>query len=600
MSKLFRFAGKKLAPLLLAIFIIMLIALLISAKYPSILIFIAIPALLLGFWLGNLNNPAVSYRKRKVKKQTRDIVKMNEQFMIQSAALKSAANGIIITDTTGIIEWVNPGFTRLTGYSAEESIGNNLKFLNSGIHDKEFFRHMWTEIMAGRVWQNEIVNRRKDGSLYTEEMTITPVLDDKNTIRSYVAIKQDISERKRLEEVLKKEKKRMEAELDVARDIQMSMLRKNDGQSDQGPDAEIFARLIPAREVGGDFYDYQWLDEENLYFVIGDVSGKGVPAALFMAVAKTLLKTAARQTRSTSETLTLVNQEISRDNENFMFITVFMGILNTTTGYLSYTNAGHNPTYLMKKSDKSLVSLTELHGLVVGAMEDVQYEETVLRIERGDSLFVYTDGVTEARNQDNKLYSDDRLSSFLETQWNSSPHELTKNLLGEVRYHENGAEPADDITMLTIRFKEQSEGALVDYLFTNLTNNLESVHEFASQFDAFAEKHQLNLEIRQQLQIVFDELLSNIVKYAFTDGLVHDIEVKIRVYHDKITVTILDEGIPFNPFDNMPVDTSAQVEDREIGGLGIHLVKFLVDDYQYEYKQQIGKNSTHFTKNLNT
>ncbi|MBT3747725.1 MAG: PAS domain S-box protein, partial [Bacteroidetes bacterium] len=151
----------------------------------------------------------------------------------------NSCDGIIITDIKGVIQWVTPAFHKLTGYSSEESIGTSLKFLNSGVHNKEFFKTMW------------------------------------NQIKNFVAIKQDISERKRLEEISRTEKKRMETELDVARDIQMSMLKKNSQVLKNQNDVDVFAKIIPAREVGGDFYDYFWLDEERLCFFIGDVSGKG-------------------------------------------------------------------------------------------------------------------------------------------------------------------------------------------------------------------------------------------------------------------------------------------------------------------------------------
>ncbi len=585
---------------LISVLVILIGSWLIWKNFTVQILLLVIAGMAFGFWMGNANNPANSYRKKKVKKQSRDISDLTEQFKIQTAAMESAANGIIITDIKGFIQWVNPGFTRLTGYSSEEALGRSLKFLNSGVHDQSFFSQMWSQILSGQVWHDEVVNKRKDGLLYTEEMTITPILDKAGKIKNFVAIKQDITERKRLEEILKTEKKRMETELDVAREIQMSMLPKNEEGLKKPEDVDIYARLIPAREVGGDFYDYFWLDDENLCFLIGDVSGKGVPAALMMAVTKTLLKSAARSTKSTSKTLTQVNNEISKDNDNYMFITVFIGILNTTTGYLTYSNAGHNPSYLFDGVESSINALNELHGVVIGAMENIQYKETVIRMNRGGSIFVYTDGITEARNKENQLFSDERLVACLSNRSLMNPKDLVTSIIDEVKIHEDGAEQADDITVLYIQFMEQTDDSVVDYLFRNLSNNLESISIFSSEFEEFAIKHSIEQETIQQLRIVFDELLSNIVKYAYQDKDFHEIEVKVRYYGAKLTVTILDDGKPFNPFESGEPDTTLALEDRDIGGLGIHLVKFLVDDYEYNYQEQILKNSTHFIKHINS
>jgi len=522
----------------------------------------------------------------------------NEQLNTQSAAMQSAANGIIITDITGIVKWVNPAFTRLTGYSFEDIVGNNLKMLNSGIQSKEFFKNMWTTIMAGDVWHNEIVNRRKDGSSYTEEMTITPVRDNQGKISQFVAIKHDITERKKLEQVFKDANERMEHELNVAKDIQMSMLPLKFPAFPEREDIDVFAKLIPAREVGGDFYDYFFIDEENFCFVVGDVSGKGVPAALFMAVTKALIKAGSAHENSTARILTHVNNEISKDNENSMFITVFMAILNTTTGYLVYTNAGHNPSFILRKDTGSLVKLSDLHGLVIGAFEGIVYKETVLQLNRGDLVFAYTDGVTEAQNLNGDLYTEERLIAILENNMVNDCRELVTKVLDDILVYEDEAEQADDITVLSIHFKEQAAEAVVDFLFTSITNKITNIGSVIEKFEGFADKHSISAEVIQKVNIVFDELLTNTISYAYTDDLDHVIEVKIRVYSEKLIVTIMDDGTPYNPFDRVDPDTTLGLEDREIGGLGVHIVKLLVDDYHYEYKSQLKKNITSFKKDL--
>jgi sigma-B regulation protein RsbU (phosphoserine phosphatase) len=521
-----------------------------------------------------------------------------EQGQVLLAAMESAANGIIITDTDGIVRWVNPAFTRLTGYTYDESVGNDLKILNSGVHDSEFFRSMWTRIKNGEVWHDEMVNRRKDGSLYYEEMTITPVVGENGQISRFVAIKQDISARKQVEKMALTEKKRMDSELDVAKDIQMSMLPRLMLASQEREDIGTVAKLIPAREVGGDFYFYYWIDDENFCFFAGDVSGKGVPAALFMAVTTTLLKAGSATGRSTAEILAQVNRELSRDNDNTMFVTVFIGILNTTTGYMVYSNAGHCPVYILDRDSLLVNKLTDLHGIPLGAMEGTEYKEAVIRLNRGETLLIYTDGVTEARNELNELYSEGNLTGLLKNAAGFSPEKLVNMIIDEVRKHEEGSEQADDITLLAITFREPTSDSIIDYLFTSMTNRIENISALIGDFEQFALKHQVPSETVHQISIVFDELLSNTIKYAYRDELHHEIEIKIRFYKEKLTVTIMDDGIPFNPFDQSDPDTSLPIADRGIGGLGVHLVKFLVDDYSYEYKKLLKKNSVHFAKHI--
>ena len=529
-----------------------------------------------------------------------DAMKPNigDQMKVHLAALESAANGIIITDTRGVVEWVNPGFTRLTGYTSHEIVGRSLKILSSGVHDPEFFRSMWSSILAGNVWHNEVINRRKDGTFYTEEMTITPVLDDQNRIVRFVAVKQDITGRKQLEELMLRDKKRMESELDVAREIQMSMLPESSAVLAGRKDVGIEALLISAREVGGDFYDFFWIDDENICFFVGDVSGKGVPAALLMAVTKTLLKSGSKDQRSTAAIISRVNNELSKDNDKYMFVTVFIGILNTTTGYLVYTNAGHNPAYLLGLPGTGVKRLGELHGPVLGAMEDRDYGETVFQVQRGEKLFVYTDGIVESRDSGNSLYSDERLFSLLSDCMTLPMPELVQKVLDDIKIHEGEAEQADDITMLTVELMEITEDSMLDYLFITISNKIQNIRGLIESFEQFARKQQVPDLPIQQISIVFDELISNTIKYAYPDDLEHHIEIMVRFYRDKLMITLLDDGVPFNPFMQSDPDISLSVQDREVGGLGVHLVKFLVDDYHYEYKSQIGKNSIHFTKNL--
>jgi len=241
---------------------------------------------------------------------------------------------------------------------------------------------------------------------------------------------------------------RMESELEVGQNIQMSMLPDNEYSNEF---VNVYAYLAPAREVGGDFYDFFFIDDDHIGFIVGDVSGKGVPAALMMAVCKTLLKSQSRGTNSTAKVMTQVNNEMARENNNYMFVTVFMGILNIKTGELKYTNAGHNPSYIKRKNG-SIQKLSDLHGPVVAAMEDLTYKESVETLDPDDFLFLYTDGIPEAHNDKEEMFTDEALEQFLIKDKFMSPKASIENIIEIVEDFEHGAERFDDITALCVKY----------------------------------------------------------------------------------------------------------------------------------------------------
>jgi sigma-B regulation protein RsbU (phosphoserine phosphatase) len=243
---------------------------------------------------------------------------------------------------------------------------------------------------------------------------------------------------------------KMASELNIARDIQLSMLPLEFPAFPDRKDIDIYASLLPAKAVGGDFYDFFFLDNDHLCFVVGDVSGKGVPAALVMAECKTLIKSHAPLKKSTAAVITQVNYEMALHNQNYMFVTVFMGILNTQTGVLNYTNAGHNPTIIRKK-DGSIQKLKDLHGPVVAAVEDCRYKENTIYLEQGDVIFAYTDGVTEAHNAQNELFSYNRLEELLKAPF-VKVSTTVDMVIEAVKTFEEGREPFDDVTVVCLEY----------------------------------------------------------------------------------------------------------------------------------------------------
>lgn len=249
-----------------------------------------------------------------------------------------------------------------------------------------------------------------------------------------------------------KAKERMESELKIARNIQMSFLPK---RFPPFPHIEAFtlhATLLPAREVGGDLYDFFMLDDSHLFFSVGDVSGKGVPAALFMAVSKTLVKGIAEQDMDPATILDKVNQELCVDNEALLFVTMFCGILDIDSGEMAFSNAGHNyPLFMPRDGQPRWLKLPP--GRFLGILEDSTYITERMTLAPGDKLLVYTDGVTEAMDLEHNLYSDARLLELVTRLRHASPEELDNAVMASVHEYAGAAEQTDDITVLTLEFK---------------------------------------------------------------------------------------------------------------------------------------------------
>jgi sigma-B regulation protein RsbU (phosphoserine phosphatase) len=247
-------------------------------------------------------------------------------------------------------------------------------------------------------------------------------------------------------------KERIESELAVAREIQMSILPKIFPPFPSRKEFEIFASIEPAKEVGGDFYDFFFVDDDHLFFCIGDVSGKGVPASLFMAVTKTLIKAKTTDGMAPRETLSLVNSDLCVDNDTAMFVTIFSGILNARTGEFLYSNGGHNPPFIYSKN-LGLIVVEDNSGTALGISEKSTYSTGRTTLKPGDGIFLFTDGVTEAMDSAGKMYSEERLMNFLATQREFNPEDITRGTLAEIINFSSGTPQADDITVMAIKYK---------------------------------------------------------------------------------------------------------------------------------------------------
>jgi sigma-B regulation protein RsbU (phosphoserine phosphatase) len=243
----------------------------------------------------------------------------------------------------------------------------------------------------------------------------------------------------------------IENELKIATEIQTSIIPQDFPAFPDRKEFEIFAKMIPAKEVGGDFYDFFAIDKSRIGIVIGDVSGKGVPAAMLMAISRTLLKATALKGISPDICLTEINNIIAEESLSTMFVSLFYGILDTRNGNFEYCNAGHNLPYIMT-SEGEVKQIENVGGLFVGAFKDTEYEPQTITLKPNESLFLYTDGVTEAMDEDNNEFGDDRLDESLQKMLDQTPTELTNSIIKEVKIYSEGTVQSDDITCLVAKY----------------------------------------------------------------------------------------------------------------------------------------------------
>jgi sigma-B regulation protein RsbU (phosphoserine phosphatase) len=381
-------------------------------------------------------------------------------------------------------------------------------------------------------------------------------------------------------------KERIESELKIAHEIQMSMVPKTFPPFPDRREIDLYATLVPAREVGGDFYDFFFIDDHRLCFAIGDVSGKGVPASLFMALTKTMFRaTGGRQNATPELILSRLNEEICRDNDSCMFVTVFCCVLDVRTGRVEYSNAGHNLPYVL--SNGVVTALPKTRGMALGVSESADFHAGQIVLKPGDLLALYTDGVTEAMDQEDQLFSESRLETTLRAVNGLSSKAVIERVVKEVHGFSKGAPQSDDITLLVLGYvglKETDEGTL-SVLLKNDLSELQRMNQIVTEF---AERHGLASELVFRLTLVLEEVVTNVISYGYEDSSEHEISVRLSWKDPHIEIEIKDDGRPFNPLEAPPPDMGKPLAEKQVGGLGIHLVREMMDEL--EYRRENDKN----------
>ena len=375
-------------------------------------------------------------------------------------------------------------------------------------------------------------------------------------------------------ETVTAEKVRIGAELDVAAKIQSSMLPCIFPAFPDRNEFDIYATMDPAKEVGGDFYDFFMVDADHLAFVVADVSGKGVPAALFMVIGKTLIKDHTGLHDDLGEVFTEVNNILCASNSEEMFITAFEGVLNLKTGELRYVNAGHEIPFLCRKGGV-FEPYKVRAGFVLAGMQGIRYRAGSIQLEPGDKVFQYSDGIPEAINSEKAPYGMKRLESVLAKNSEKAPSELLPLVKADVDAFVGDADQFDDITMLCIEFKGNGRKAEI-----SLTPDAESVKTVAEFLDTTLEAWEIPMKVVSKLQIVADEIYSNIVRYSQAKN------AKVTAVQNGTVLSLRfeDDGKPYDPTTAAEPDITASAEEREIGGLGIFVVRNMMDSMDYRYK----------------
>ncbi len=366
-------------------------------------------------------------------------------------ALSEIVDSIVWTDATGEVRWCNKAFDQLVGRNHLSILGSDLAELlplkiagtiddSAGLSINQLLasEHNRQELEA------EILGKREILEISCSEFSL------RDSQKSIILALRIVTEQRRMADALAASQKRMEEELQIGREIQMSLLPST---LPEEPEFSICAICLPAFEVGGDFYDHYFVRKNQLCFCLGDVSGKGVPAALFMAVVKTMIRNYAYGgSNRTAEIVRQANREISRHNPAGMFCSLFVCILDIKSGLLTFTNAGHNPPFL-RKGKSSFRLIEDKHGPVLGAFDEIMYKEGTIQMESGDAILVYTDGVTEAIGQNGDWYTAERLKNFLESVRLATPQILVPAVADEVKLFKGDAPQADDITMICLQYK---------------------------------------------------------------------------------------------------------------------------------------------------
>ena len=388
---------------------------------------------------------------------------------------------------------------------------------------------------------------------------------------------------KQIEElkVINEQKGRIEGELKIARDIQMAMLPKIYPPYPERNDLDVFGQLTPAKEVGGDLFDF-YIRDEKLFFCIGDVSGKGIPASLYMVVTKALFRTVSGHESSPERIIYALNEVLSRDNDSNMFVTLFVGVLDLPSGRLHYCNAGHDAPLLIGHTGAGLLPVDS--NLPVGVMTGWKFSKQETLMDPDTTIFLYTDGLNEAENINHQQFEMSRVIEVahkLQKENNFKPTVIVKEMTDAVHQFVGDADQSDDLTMMALQYTKRQENITYQRSLT-LTNDLKRVPRLNTFIDEVCEANGFDMATTMQINLAIEEAVVNVMNYAYPKDTKGDITIEAKANKTELSFIISDTGKPFDPTAKAEVDITLSAEDRAIGGLGIHLIRQIMDHINYE------------------
>ena len=416
------------------------------------------------------------------------------------------------------------------------------------------------------------------------------------------------------------EQERLAGELRIASDIQQTLLPEEESSMKDIDDIRVEGRLIPAKAVGGDLYN-AFVRDGKLFFCIGDVSGKGIPSALIMAITQALFRNIASREDNPAHIMRRLNETACRNNKRNIFVTLFVGVLDLPTGHLRYCNAGHELPLIGQsevKSEKRKVknksnnaednanpdySLFTIHyslinakpNLPIGLFEDFGYEMQTMQMRPGSTLFLYTDGLTEARNAKGELFGRDKVLQMISESGTDNPKKLVETTIEWWHQFIGATEQSDDLTLLAINYIPSEEQNILDKAIT-LQNDTKEVEALGAFVKGVAEDLSLGKPLTNKLRLAVEEAVVNVMEYAYPKGTRGDVDIRAVSNGRRLKFIISDSGIPFNPTEVSAAATTLSAEERPIGGLGILLVRELMDSINYERIH--GKNVLTLTKSI--
>jgi sigma-B regulation protein RsbU (phosphoserine phosphatase) len=376
------------------------------------------------------------------------------------------------------------------------------------------------------------------------------------------------------------QKASIESDLRIASGIQMGMLPEQFPTREDRDDVELYASLTPAKEVGGDLFDFYFRDEK-LFFCIGDVSGKGVPASLFMAVTRSTFRTVSAHESMPDRIVTIMNKTIADMNKNHMFVTLLVGVLDLPTGRLHYCNAGHDAPLLI---GAGVGELPCDPNIPVGFMPTWKYSLQEARIFTGTTILLFTDGLTEAMNADYEQFQMERVNEVANralSNQQQSPRQLIAQMTDAVHEFVGDAEQSDDLTMMAIQYiKQQSDVKMRKSIV--LPNDTQEVPRLNAFVDEVCKSVGFDEGKTMEIKVAVEEAVVNVMNYAYPPEQRGDVTIEAASNDTRLKFTIIDSGKPFDPTVQNEVDTTLSAEARSIGGLGIHLIRQNMDSINYE------------------